>query len=328
MNYNSLPFITITNSLNEKNALPLLQAYVAYASDFLLSELSKMLTGHYKLEGSIQILPNLMTSIHAMERLMYIQAFMIFDANDGYYTSRSDLDSFELRYTLAGEGTLEYEGRTYILGDGDGYFISCRNPHTYYAGKNGWKSTVLHLNGGLCNDFFERFKKDGQYRFSKESLPFFEMMQFQLLHATQKVSPYQEYRINCLIDLLLTELITAADTFSQKEKSRNTEVITALLDHIHSHYSDEIVFEKLAREFGVSRTLLFSEFRRYTGFTPGQYLMQFRIRQAKLLLQNSTLSVEAISARTGFSDAGHFSQIFKKEVGTTPLKFRKSTHVN
>ena len=115
MNYNSLPFITITNSLNEKNALPLLQAYVAYASDFLLSELSKMLTGHYKLEGSIQILPNLMTSIHAMERLMYIQAFMIFDANDGYYTSRSDLDSFELRYTLAGEGTLEYEGNVINL---------------------------------------------------------------------------------------------------------------------------------------------------------------------------------------------------------------------
>lgn len=327
MDYDSLPFITVSASLDKETVFPMMQSYAPYASDFLLSELSKCLTGNYKLEGQISVLPNLMTRGHAQDCLMYLQAFMIFDARSGYYTEREGLDSFEIRYTLSGEGTLEYEGKKYILREGDGFFISCRKPHIYYAGKDGWKSTVLHINGGLCGDFFERYEKDGQYRLSKDAMTSFESMQFQVLQATQKVHPYQEYRINCLLDLLLTELLTSAGNLSEKQKNNSTEVISSLLDYIHSHYSGKIVFEQMAKTFGISRTLLFSEFKRYTGVTPAAYLMQVRIRQAKLLLSNTSSSIEAISAQVGFNNAGHFSQIFKKEVGTTPLKYRKTAGV-
>ena len=327
MDYDSLPFITVSASLDKETVFPIMQSYAPYASDFLLYELSKMLTGSFKLEGEISVLPNLMTSQHALEQLMYVQAFMIFNASAGYYTEREGLDSYELRYTLSGEGVLEYEGKKYALKEGDGYFISCQKPHIYYSGKNGWKSTVLHINGGLCNDFFERYEKDGQYRISKDTMPSFETMQFQVLQATQKVHPYQEYRINCLLNLLLTELLTSAESLSANQKGNNFEVISTLLDHIHSHYAEDIVFEKMAKTFGISRTLLFSEFKRYTGFTPAVYLMKIRIRQAKLLLANTTLPIEAVSMQAGFNDAGHFSQIFKKEVGTTPPKYRKSANV-
>ncbi len=327
MTYDSLPFITISASMNKETVFPMLHAYAPYVSEFLLYELSKMLTGDFKLEGEISVLPNLMASQHALEQLMYVQAFMIFNANAGYYTQREGLDSYELRYTLSGEGVLEYEGKKYTLKEGDGYFISCQKPHIYYSGKNGWKSTVLHINGGLCNDFYERYEKDGQCRISKDTMPAFETMQFQVLQATQKVHPYQEYRINCLLDLLLTELLTSTESLSTNQRGNSSEVISTLLDYIHSHYPEDIVFEKMAKTFGISRTLLFSEFKRYTGFTPAVYLMKIRIRQAKLLLANTSLSIEAVSMQTGFNDAGHFSQIFKKEVGITPLKYRKAANV-
>ncbi len=327
MTYDSLPFITISASMNKETVFPMLHAYAPYVSEFLLYELSKMLTGDFKLGGAISVLPNLMASQHTLEQLMYVQAFMIFNANAGYYTQREGLDSYELRYTLSGEGVLEYEGKKYTLKEGDGYFISCQKPHIYYSGKNGWKSTVLHINGGLCNDFYERYEKDGQCRISKDTMPAFETMQFQVLQATQKVHPYQEYRINCLLDLLLTELLTSTESLSTNQRGNSSEVISTLLDYIHSHYAEDIVFEKMAKTFGISRTLLFSEFKRYTGFTPAVYLMKIRIRQAKLLLANTSLSIEAVSMQTGFNDAGHFSQIFKKEVGITPLKYRKAANV-
>ncbi len=328
MRYDSLPFITVSASMDKETVFPILHSYAPYASEFLLQELSKMLTGDFKLDGEISVLPNLMASQHALDQLMYVQAFMIFNAGAGYYTEREGLDSYELRYTLSGEGVLEYEGKKYTLKEGDGYFISCQKPHIYYSGKNGWKSTVLHINGGLCSDFFERYEKDGQYRISNDTMPSFETMQFQVLQATQKVHPYQEYRINCLLDLLLTELLTSTESLSANQKGNNAEVISTLLDYIHSHYMEDIVFEKMAKTFGISRTLLFSEFKRYTGFTPAVYLMKIRISQAKLLLANTSLSVESVSMQAGFNDAGHFSQIFKKEVGTTPLKYRKSAGIS
>ncbi len=324
MNYNNLPMITIDGSLDKENVFPLLHSYAVYASDFLLEELTQMLTGEYKFEGSISVLPNLMTSQHAIMRLMYVQAFMIFDAREGYYTNRQNLDSYELRYTLSGEGILEYEGKKYNLREGEGYFISCKKPHIYYAKKCGWKSTVLHINGSLCDDFFESYEKTGVYKFSNTACPSYEMMQFQVIQSTQKVYPYQEYRINCLIDLLLSELLASTEHAACAEQNNNTEVITSVLDYVHANFASNIVFEKLAKEFGISRTLLFENFKRYTGFTPANYLMQLRIKQAKLLLKTSNNSIEEIATQIGFNDAGHFSQIFKKEVGTTPLKYRKS----
>lgn len=324
MNYSSLPFITIDASLTKETVFPLLHAYAAYSSDFLLQELSQMLTGDYQLEGTISVLPNLLTGQHALERLMYVQAFMLFDAKEGYYTNRENLDSYELRYTLSGEGVLEYEGKKYILREGNGYFISCQKKHVYYARSCGWKSTVLHINGNLCADFFDSFERTGSCKFDKNICPSFEMMQFQVLQATQKIYPYQEYRINCLIDLLLTELLSSTENSLTTKQSGNTEVITALLDHIHMNFAEDIVLERLAKEFAISRTVLFESFKRYTGSTPGSYLMQIRIKHAKLLLKTTNNSIEEIATQTGFKDAGHFSQIFKKEVGTTPLKYRKS----
>lgn len=324
MNYNDLPLITIDGSLNHETIFPLFHSYAVYASDFLLQELTQMLTGEYQLEGSISILPNLLTSQHALNRLMYVQAFMIFDAKEGYYTNRRDLDSYELRYTLSGEGILEYEGKKYSLQEGEGYFISCQKPHVYYAKECGWKSTVLHISGSLCADFFDSYEKAGLCKFDKAACPSYEMMQFQIIQATQKLYPYQEYRINCLIDLLLSELLASTERTVHAEQNSNTEVITSVLDYIHINFSTNIVFEKLAKEFGISRTLLFENFKRYTGFTPANYLMQVRIKQAKLLLKTSDSSIEEIATRVGFRDAGHFSQIFKKEVGTTPLKYRKA----
>ena len=68
---------------------------------------------------------------------------------------------------------------------------------------------------------------------------------------------------------------------------------------------------------------IFESFRCYTGFSPGKYLLQVRIKQARILLKTSTASIEVIATSVGFKDAGHFSQMFKKEVGITPLKYRK-----
>lgn len=325
MDYSSLPFLNIYTTGLSTDTTFLLETYGPYASDFLLSEISKMLTGKFTFDGVISLLPNILTSPHAMERLLYLQAFMIFDAKSGYYTQRAGLNSYELRYTLSGEGILEYEGKKYSLKEGEGFFISSKKPHTYYPKNGSWKCTVMHINGVLCEDFFSAFGSDGSYKFSKEHCPAFEMMQYQVISASQRIIPYQEYRINCLLDLLLSELITSGNYNPDKKNSSNDKVITAVLDFIHTHYSEEIIFENVAKDFGISRTLLFSEFKRYTGTAPFKYLMSVRIRQAKLLLTATDYSIEQIATQTGFKDAGHFSQIFKKEAGITPLKYRKSS---
>jgi AraC-like DNA-binding protein len=58
--------------------------------------------------------------------------------------------------------------------------------------------------------------------------------------------------------------------------------------------------------------------------TPITYLNRCRINQAKLLLRQTDKSVTAIALEVGFADSGYFSRIFGREVGMTPIAFRRS----
>ena len=64
-------------------------------------------------------------------------------------------------------------------------------------------------------------------------------------------------------------------------------------------------------------------FRRYMGTTPYNYLVNFRITQAKELLVLTDHSVSEIAQKVGFGDASNFSTRFAKATGQSPLQYRK-----
>jgi AraC-like DNA-binding protein len=79
----------------------------------------------------------------------------------------------------------------------------------------------------------------------------------------------------------------------------------------------------LAEELGISYSSFRSEFKKYNGIAPGQYLLQLRIQSAKRLLVNASMTVKEIAFATGFESQFYFSKMFKKHVGTSPILFRK-----
>lgn len=64
-------------------------------------------------------------------------------------------------------------------------------------------------------------------------------------------------------------------------------------------------------------------FRRATGATPYQYVLERRLNRAGLLLLNSADRVSAIAQRCGFGSAAHFSSIFHAHRGCTPSQYRQ-----
>jgi two-component system response regulator YesN len=63
-------------------------------------------------------------------------------------------------------------------------------------------------------------------------------------------------------------------------------------------------------------------FKTDMGTSPERFLAQVRLEKAKVLLEDSFLSVKEIVTEVGMSDAGHFSRIFKAAYGVTPAKWR------
>ncbi|MEI3005233.1 MAG: helix-turn-helix transcriptional regulator [Victivallales bacterium] len=71
-------------------------------------------------------------------------------------------------------------------------------------------------------------------------------------------------------------------------------------------------FEKEAEKLSVSYVHFRRIFRQVTGWSPGQYLLECRLRHAEKLLMTSHLRISEISNECGFEDEFHFSRIFKK----------------
>mgnify|MGYP001213379587 CR=1 FL=1 len=91
---------------------------------------------------------------------------------------------------------------------------------------------------------------------------------------------------------------------------------------IEEHFSEEISLERIAEEMHLSKFYVSRVFRAETGGSLTDYLTARRIKHACRLLQTTTLSVERIGAEVGLPDASYFVQLFKKVIGTTPLKYR------
>jgi two-component system response regulator YesN len=85
----------------------------------------------------------------------------------------------------------------------------------------------------------------------------------------------------------------------------------------------EFSLKSLAQELGFSPNHLSLLIKKELGIPFQDYLVQVRIKQAKLLLLTTDLKIYEIAERCGFEDINYFSQRFKHLVGQTPRQFRK-----
>lgn len=78
----------------------------------------------------------------------------------------------------------------------------------------------------------------------------------------------------------------------------------------------------LVRGVHMSQKTLERRFRQYLSKTPEQEIMRIRLEQSKILLRETSFSLETVGLKTGFSSLEHFIRAFKREVGTTPSRYR------
>jgi AraC-like DNA-binding protein len=96
--------------------------------------------------------------------------------------------------------------------------------------------------------------------------------------------------------------------------------------YLDENYSVRLTLAHIAEKVNLSPNYLCRVFKRYTGRTVFQYLMQRRIEAAILQLTSTKDKVISIAYDCGFDDITHFNRTFRRLVGTTPREYRKRIH--
>lgn len=98
------------------------------------------------------------------------------------------------------------------------------------------------------------------------------------------------------------------------------EQLETMLAKKHKHFNFNVEF--LASEMYISRQHLTRRVKLLTGLTATQYLQEFRLNQARILLElEEGTSIKAIALEVGFRNIKYFSRQFKKRFGKNPSSY-------
>lgn len=94
--------------------------------------------------------------------------------------------------------------------------------------------------------------------------------------------------------------------------------------YIEEHYAQKLTLQEVADKCYVSQWHLSKLINKYTGNTFYELLNNVRIEKAKALLNDPKLKIGDIVDMVGYSDAAHFSRVFKRIVGVSANEYRNS----
>jgi len=92
---------------------------------------------------------------------------------------------------------------------------------------------------------------------------------------------------------------------------------------IHDHATEFIQVDDVVRHVAISRRNLETRFRKLVGRTPHAELQRIRLQRAIRFLQETDLSIPEIAEAIGYTTPSYFIQVFRKELGTTPARYRR-----
>ena len=94
--------------------------------------------------------------------------------------------------------------------------------------------------------------------------------------------------------------------------------------YILEHIKEKLYVEEICREFFLSKNALYRLFEEEFGTTIGKYILNKRIQMSLEALRETNVPITVIAAELGFPDYNYFIRAFKKQMGVTPLQFRKN----
>ena len=133
---------------------------------------------------------------------------------------------------------------------------------------------------------------------------------------------YVESLTQVLVIHLLRHYSTVAQPIPSQNRSLTHVQLQQAIDYIHTHLDQELSLGQIAGVINISPTYFASLFKRATGISPHQYVIQQRVEQAKMMLSKTDLAITDIALQVGFSSQSHLTQQFKRFTGMTPKQVR------
>ena len=237
--------------------------------------------------------------------------------NSNYYIKRETFPAVLVAFICKGEMQVEYREKFFEAQRGDVVLLDCLEPHYYHA-KDELEFLYINFSGCNAHEISQHIIQEAGSLLRQQSniLISKELHSMVDLYTNNDIetmfqSSMRIYRI--FENLLMTD--TVDDT--------KQEPINDTIHYIKNNISKNISLDVLADIAKMSPFYYAHCFKKQTGFSPIEFVINTRIDYAKALLVRTTKSVEEIAYMAGYSSSSSFITAFMKRTGISPKQYRK-----
>lgn len=141
-------------------------------------------------------------------------------------------------------------------------------------------------------------------------------------------------QVLCQIERVRVSMLKheAQETETDAEKEKRYEftclnkkyIVKKIMEYMELHYQQKISLDQIAANMYLSSYYISKLFKSETGDTPINYLISLRMKKAREIMDNyPDSSVQSVAMAVGYEDAYHFSKLFKKYYGLSPLYYKE-----
>ena len=261
-------------------------------------------------------------------RIISVNSAFIRDAHEDFYYDGEMHDFWEMIYAKTGSITISEDDKIYELSAGQAVFHRPMEFHRLKCKKGQTAELVIisftsqgglidHLGNGVfeLNLYLEQMLFDTL----KQITASFDCSEIPVKSSGK--NPVEENLSLSKLETLLLSILAEVSPSRKESYSVGAYNYKKIIEVMNSHLDEKLSVDEIASLCCLSTSNLKKTFKTYAGCGVTEHYNRLRIMRAAEYLK-SGMSATDISRKMSFSSPGYFSNVFKRETGLSPLRYR------
>lgn len=142
----------------------------------------------------------------------------------------------------------------------------------------------------------------------------------------QEPTPFLKQKVLCMLQAALYEMMDINlrnNTHVEPQRSRKDEIMARFIIAVTENFKEQRQVAFYANQLFITPKHLSSVVKEISGRTAGDWIENYVIMEAKVLLKNTDMTIQEIAVYLNFANQSFFGKYFKHHTGLSPTSYRK-----
>lgn len=265
------------------------------------------------------------------------------DPQSSFFISYHWHEEIELLYIAKGELDIKLNTTTHHAKAGDLYFVNSESLHQITGTRPSIHHAIVFSPNILSFETFDYSQSHFINPILKHSLLLPEKIDTATEYGRKILKEYKNIMeenktrgagwylgtkasLLKILAILADEGLLISENTILDQEQHKIEIMKKILSYVESHYTAKITLDDLAGCANMNSQYFCRFFKTIVGKTPIEYVNQYRIDKAAILLENTDAKIINVCFETGFNNVSYFIKKFKEYKGYVPSEFKEILH--